>query len=153
MNNFESGDMYMNIVQWDKELEIGIELLDTQHKEFFINVNKFIIKARVEKNKMAVAEGIDFLINYLLYHFQTEEAFQVTSEYPEYLDHQADHKNISFQVQEITLKLKINEFSDEYIENFYTFLMNWVEQHILKMDLHFSVYYKKYMAESIVNVL
>ena len=138
----------MNIIRWHKDLESGIELVDTQHKDFFMNVNKFIIKARVEKNKMVVTEEIDFLINYLLYHFQTEEAFQVASEYPNYLNHQAAHKNLGFQVQEIILKLKINEFSREYIEIFYTFLMNWVEEHILKMDLDFCIYYKKYIDDA-----
>ena len=138
----------MNIVKWHKELETGIDIVDMQHKEFFVNANKFIIKVRADKKKVACSEEIDFLINYLLYHFQTEETFQMDSQFPHLLAHQAAHKNIKFQVKEISMKLKIQEYSNESIELFYAMLCNWFEEHILKMDIAFSMYYKQYMEKN-----
>ena len=142
----------MYILEWHKELETGITLVDMQHKEFFMNVNKFIIKTRTGKVSSAISEEFDFLTNYLLYHFQTEETFQVNSNYPNYSVHRAAHKNLTFQVKEIIMKVKMNDYSNESIEQFYTMLINWVDQHILKMDLDFAIYYKQYYPEAIIPV-
>lgn len=131
----------MYIVPWDKEIETGIELIDQQHKEFLMNVNKFIIKVRVEKKTEAAQEEIAFLQNYLLYHFQTEEAFMYENAYPQYLDHQAAHKNLTFQVKEMATKLKVFDFSDEAVQNFYEMLNHWVIGHIQVMDKAFAKYY------------
>ena len=139
----------MNIVPWDKDIETGIELVDQQHREFIMKANKFIIKVRAEKNIEAAKEEIGFLENYLLYHFQTEEAFQFESHYPDYLNHQAAHKNLKFQVQEMSTKLKVYDFSDEAVIMFYEMVITWIMDHILVMDKDFAIYYLDYTASTL----
>lgn len=130
-----------NILPWSHELETGIELIDSQHKEFLKNANKFIIKLRAEKEVDAAMEEIGFLQNYLLYHFQAEETFQFESGFDNYLKHQAEHKQLTFQVKEMSTKLKVNNFSSQSIDDFCAFINKWVMGHILNSDLEFARYY------------
>lgn len=131
----------MNIMPWKKELEIGIELIDKQHKDFLMNVNKFIIRVRAKKEVFAITEQLDFLEYYLLSHFQAEETFQFESEYPNYLGHQAEHKHLKFKVKEISILLKTHDFSEASIDEFCKFINHWVVGHMLKGDLDFAKYY------------
>lgn len=131
----------MNIIPWKKELEIGIELIDKQHKEFLMNANKFIIRVRAQKEIFAIVEELEFLENYLLYHFQAEETFQVQSQYPDYLNHQAEHKFMKFKVREMSTLLTEQNFSEESICMFCKFINEWITNHILNEDLRFSQYY------------
>ena len=67
------------------------------------------------------------------------------SNYPSYSNHKAAHKNLDFQVKEMVVKMKMDDYS---IEQCYTMIINWIEQHILKMDLDFAIYYKQYNLEN-----
>lgn len=137
----------MHIEPWHKEIETGVDLLDKQHKEFIIKVNKFVIKVLAEKSTEAAEETIAFLQNYLLYHFQTEEAFQFESHYPGYLDHQAAHKNLAFRVKQVATNLKVNDYSSVAIEDFYKMIREWIEEHILVEDANFARYYLEYVQQ------
>lgn len=134
----------MFIEPWHEEIETGIDLLDKQHKEFLMKVNKFVIKVLAEKKAEAAGEAIAFLQNYLLYHFQTEEAFQVECDYPNYLEHQASHKNLAFKVRETAVNLKVHDYSDESIKEFYNMIRGWIDGHILTEDIDFATFYLEF---------
>lgn len=111
----------MNIAAWKKELETGIEEIDRQHKDFLIMANKFIIRYRAEKGSEAALEELEFLKDYLFYHFHVEETFQVESNYPGYYLNHSD--------------------SSSAVDDFAAFINEWVVGHIYKSDLEFSRYY------------
>lgn len=133
----------MNTFQWKKELETGIELLDSQHKTFIMNANKFIIKLGFKNGNNGAKEELEYLRDYLLYHFQVEETFQFESNYPYYLDHQAEHKHLAFRVKQMASVLNSENFSEESVLEFYKFIEEWVVKHILTYDLEFSKFYKE----------
>lgn len=130
----------MNIAAWKKELETGIEEIDRQHKDFLIMANKFIIRYRAEKGSEAALEELEFLKDYLFYHFHVEETFQAESNYPGYLDHQAEHKHLVFKVKEMGYYLNHSD-SSSAVDDFAAFINEWVVGHIYKSDLEFSRYY------------
>lgn len=134
----------MHIVPWKKELETGIEIIDSQHMQFLKKANKFVIMFLADKKSEAAMEELEFLKDYLLYHFQAEETFQFDSNYPGYLDHQAEHKHLVFRIKEMSFILKEceGEGSEEALEKFADFINEWVCGHILAMDLEFSKYYR-----------
>lgn len=138
----------MNIIPWKKELETGIKLIDEQHMEFIKRANAFFIKVRADRQKDAAREQLEFLQNYILYHFQAEETFQVESDYPGYLCHQAEHKSLVFKVKEMSIMLNTSNFSKESVDSFCAFITNWVITHILNYDLGFAKYYKEFLKKS-----
>lgn len=135
----------MHIVSWNKELETGIEILDEQHRSFLIKSNKFVIKSLSLNGAEAALEELEYLKDYLFYHFQTEESFMVDSEYPEYGDHQAEHKRLEFQVKEMSILLEEigNDDRQEALERFSGFINEWVVNHIMNLDLKFAKYHRE----------
>lgn len=129
------------IYPWSRDLETGIEILDSQHKKFLMHVNQFIIKIRAGKAEEGIIEEFEFIKDYLMYHFQTEETFLFDSNYEGYKEHQAEHLQMKFKTQMIENSLK-EEDPEKVVAEFVTFVNDWVVNHILNSDLKFSKYYK-----------
>lgn len=131
----------MVIFQWDKNLECGIALVDTQHKKLIESANQFFIRHKCGKGREAVKECLGFLEQYILYHFQTEEAFMTECDYPQYRPHQAIHMAVAKEVQFRSVKLEDSGYAAADVEGFYTFLCDWIKDHILVHDMAFSRFY------------
>lgn len=132
----------MLIFKWDAHLETGVELIDQQHKQIIESANAFFISYRCQHGYDKIAGCLSFLEQYVLYHFQAEEAFQVKCNYPEYRSHQATHKMLQTQVKFHITNLTCSRFSQESVDNFYGFLREWIIQHILTDDFNFAEYYR-----------
>lgn len=134
--------MQLRTFSWNKELETGIEIVDSQHKDFIKNANKFIIKVRFNKANEGMAEEFEFLKDYLLYHFQTEETFLFDSGYPDFTSHQAEHLQIKFETKRIGTIMAFEEDKKKVLDEFTAFINSWIISHIMGSDLKFANYYK-----------
>lgn len=134
----------MRIYGWDKNLETGIELIDEQHMQMLIAVNKLVISRKCKYNRDTLEYVIHFLENYVQYHFQAEEAFQVECQYEGFREHQARHDSLSTQLRFLIIKLDASDYADSEVDEFYAFLRDWVNQHMLQDDVHFAQAYRAY---------
>lgn len=135
--------MYLTL--WNKDLETGHELMDSQHKELLRAANSFFIKCKMNKHRNAASEHLDFLVNYIQYHFQAEESIHIDSKYPEQKNHHALHKMISFEVTKYTVLLRDSDFAEPVMRQFYEFVIAWIKNHILVKDVEFAKYYQQYL--------
>lgn len=133
----------MVIFPWEPKLELGIELLDQQHRELIKAINAFFISYKCRNNIQKVSECLDFLNHYILYHFQAEEAFQVRYDYPFYRDHQAKHNYLGTQLKFHSTVLTASRFALEKMENFRRYLEEWIIGHLLEDDLKFAEFVKE----------
>lgn len=108
--------------------------------------NQFYIRHKCGNDPKAAEECLQFLQQYILYHFQTEESFQMKAEYPKWREHQATHKAFSVQAKAFSIKLASSLFEETRVIEFYDFLTDWIENHILIEDLAFSKHYKEQLA-------
>ncbi len=77
-------------VEWNKGLAIGVEIIDSQHRELFARVAAF--EAALERADTArVADTFAFLREYALVHFTREEELMRDAAYPWLDDHRAAH--------------------------------------------------------------
>lgn len=132
----------VNIFKWDLKLESGIELIDSQHREIIAHVNTFLIAYKCGNAQEKTKECLNFLKQYILYHFQSEEAFQVECGYPSYRDHQARHSYLATQVKFHTVTIEMSGFSLESVTAFHDFMSDWIINHIMLEDMTFANYYK-----------
>ena len=132
----------MTIFQWEPKLELGIDLIDQQHKQLLSYANSFFIQHCSGNAQQSARESIAFLQQYILYHFQAEEAFQVECSYPSYRSHQAQHSFLAMQVKAHQVRLEASDFAPDSIEAFYRFFMGWISNHIMEDDLAFALFYK-----------
>lgn len=132
----------MNIFKWEHSLESGIELIDNQHREIIAHVNAFLIAYKCGETHKKTQECLDFLKQYILYHFQSEEAFQVDCDYSGYREHQARHSYLATQVKFHSVNITESDFSLESVTAFYDFINSWIIDHIMTEDMSFARYYK-----------
>ena len=71
-------------LQWTKALSVGISEIDDQHKELFGRINK-MLNIIVESSEIdETGKVIDFLDEYVVSHFATEEGLMKRFDYPIY---------------------------------------------------------------------
>lgn len=133
----------MVIFKWTHDLETDIALVDQQHREIIETANRFFLRHKCGKDQKAVEECLSFLQQYILYHFQTEETFQLDCAYPRYREHSAIHSAIATQLKFYAVKIAAAHYSPQSIEQFYVFLTDWLKNHIYSDDLEFARYYKQ----------
>ncbi len=75
-------------MMWKEKYRIGIDSIDVQHIELFKNLGEFI--QLVQRKDISwdnrldkVKETLGFLQDYVVYHFDDEEKFQESIDYPD----------------------------------------------------------------------
>ena len=70
-------------IVFDKNLETGNSLIDTQHQELIARVNKLTDSLENGKKKNVAIQTLAFLMDYTEFHFAAEERLQEEAAYPE----------------------------------------------------------------------
>ena len=133
MNNNSSTSV--QIFPWDSNFEIGIEIIDEQHKQLVNILNKLASHLTNYSDEVTLNETFTELVDYTDYHFQTEEKIwsQYLSDDEYYKSHLITHASF---IEEL-LKLKNNRSTKSHDENIYSiisFLSKWLAYHILDTD-------------------
>lgn len=124
------------MIKWDDRYLIGVEIIDEQHKELFriaeeafdLLKNDFLVD-KYDK----VIELIEELKTYAVHHFETEEAYMLEIGYKKYFTHKTIHDDFVEKVKKVDLKA-MDENQEEYLLSIITFVVDWIEQHILGTD-------------------
>ncbi len=124
--------------EWSEDYSIGVKVIDDAHRQLFAIVSR-IIKNFVDgdyvKNKMTCIEAVKFLKNYTVRHFEEEEAYQRSSNYPGYKIHKAIHDNMrDVVVPALEAEMIGNDYSEESVEHFVGVCAGWLAAHVLIED-------------------
>lgn len=90
--------------KWSDSLKTGLADVDKQHKELINRVNTLLEASREGKGKEEVDKTIDFLTDYVVTHFQTEEEYMEKYSYPDYEEHKRIHKDFVQNFKELIKK-------------------------------------------------
>lgn len=127
------------LFEWDKEFELGIEILDKQHKQLVDVINELYAGFRAGKADLVINQTLDKLILYTKYHFKAEEALMKEYDFPEYENHAKIHRAFENIVIKKTEEYKKGESRVHY--DIMNFMKTWLVNHILKIDKeHFKDY-------------
>ncbi len=128
------------MIVWKKEYSIGIESIDTQHKELVELINQ--LKKGIDESKDAeiLKDILPKLIDYTKVHFADEEKQMEAAGYPELILHKAQHKILIKQIIELLENLKIGKTNLSL--SLFDFLKNWLLRHVLDHDKEFGYYLK-----------
>ena len=122
------------IVQWQKSYSVGIKLIDDQHKELINLTNQLFQNclAGREQSISAFLETIHEAVDYVGYHFGTEEKVMERVNYPELAQHKSEHADF---VREVFAK--VEDYTEGKVRtplSFVYFLRDWVLNHIAYCD-------------------
>lgn len=134
---FRGDAMTGDSIQWSKDYEIGVWIIDHAHEELF-RISKRLIMLGQEpaKHKWIAEEGIKFLKVYVMRHFGEEEAYMRQIDYPHITGHIHQHALMRDKIlPRMESSLRHAKFSQESIDSFLNVLRLWLGRHILVHDL------------------
>lgn len=124
-------------MEWNDRYAIGIEEIDNQHKALFRAVNRVVTiveSGDLSRNQRACAEALIYLKNYTFTHFQTEEAYQQSINYPRFEEHKQIHYVFRTLILEFEKKFAGGPLSREAVMGFIQILTDWLVHHIMYQD-------------------
>ncbi len=133
----------MAILNWNKQLALGIESVDKQHQHLIDLINQMDEAVAIGGEHDAIMCIINDLVDYTVYHFQHEEMLMSAAQFNPTLFafHVAEHQQFIDKMLKVKQEAQANisSISKGLIE----YLVNWLNHHILNTD--------KQMALSLIN--
>ena len=130
----------MALMEWSKELEIGIAEIDDQHRWLVSATNKLHYElSKGSPSHGLVAELLAGLADYTINHFVTEELLFERFGYPLAEAHHKEHRHFVLAVKEWEQKHSAGMPLEEEI---FHFLREWLLYHILKSDHAYVPFFK-----------
>lgn len=131
----------MPLLEWNEDLSIGIASLDEEHKIFFNHLNELYAAIQFGKASMVLEPLLNELIAYSTAHFAREEEYMLTTQFPGYDGHKAEHDKIRQKLA--FLQEKSHEHYSVGLSNeTFAFLKDWLTHHILSVDKAFVEHFK-----------
>ncbi|MDR1618463.1 MAG: bacteriohemerythrin [Treponema sp.] len=128
------------IVEWDESYSLGIPIIDRQHKKL-IDMTNTLYKGCLAGDGAAQTwfmRTIHDAVEYVRYHFTTEEKLLQRIGYPEFAAHKKQHEDFVRKIIE-----EVQSFNDgkRFVpNNFVRFLRDWVLAHIAVSDKLYAKY-------------
>lgn len=123
----------MDHIAWTSNLETGIPFVDSDHRVLVRLLNQVVEAGAAHEDRAVFGSVLNGLIDYTGYHFRREEALQDICGYERLLDHKAEHKELTEQVQGFRDRF-LNDPGALALDELRSLLRRWLFDHILSAD-------------------
>jgi hemerythrin len=120
----------MAYIDWTRELEFGIPVIDKQHRQIVDFINELDDACRTG-NKEETAHVMEGLLNYTVTHFEFEEELQEKADYPFLKAHRRIHEIFMKKIAEIRER---GNHGEDIAPALLTLLKGWLTSHIKGED-------------------
>lgn len=121
---------------WNDGYKMGVDVLDKDHKALFSTMDRLLkISEDEEKSEWVCREGVKFLKNHSLEHFENEENYMRSIDYEEYETHKRLHDNFREKtLPALEREMEEMHYSIESVRHFLGVCIGWVVSHTLTED-------------------
>lgn len=125
-----------NQLVWNKRYDIGVEIIDKEHKKLFRILNKLIdFGQRDMKSQWVCQESVKYFKEHTVAHFLDEEDYMQSIDYAGYEMHKRIHKNFrDTTLPALERELELAEYSKDSIDHFLGVCVGWLIGHTLIED-------------------
>lgn len=142
------GDRPSIFMQWSDRYEIGIPVIDEQHKTL-VSLCCTLHESAITKDRNGQRESmisaLKECVDYVAKHFATEEKLMKASGYAALGAHKARHDEFSREVLATAKELEAKHFTGS--RKFVMFLRDWILSHISYEDRLFAPDVTAFLAE------
>lgn len=126
----------MSNIAWNDSYLIGVDSIDKEHKKLFSTINKLLKFIDIEeKSEWVCREGVKYLKNHAIEHFEHEEAYMKSINYDEFDVHKRLHDNFRTKtLPMLEAEMEENHYSLESIRHFLGVCIGWVVSHTQTED-------------------
>ena len=122
--------------QWDEKYSVGIQSIDSQHKEIFLHLNKLLEAMKQGQASAVITPIILELEKYAVLHFQKEEFFFQRFNFQGSAEHIREHQDFKSKI--VSLKSDLESGKITMTFELLSFLKEWIDHHILVVDKQYS---------------
>lgn len=135
-NNMISEESGKTYIAWDSKFELGIPVIDSQHKKLVDLCNRLYEDLMKNKDKdgwqMSLSGTLKECVEYVRTHFHDEEVIMRAAEYENFASHKRSHEDFIHKILNTTHEFDKATFSTAL--QFVRFLYDWVLGHIAHED-------------------
>ena len=133
-------------MEWTEKLATGISTIDSQHKELFKRINNLVIAIKQHRCKSEIDGTIKFLDDYARVHFSEEEKHMRDSNYGGLEEQREDHRKYLAALAELKEQAslpRVQGGSYDLSATTNQVVVDWIVDHIIKVDMKFGAFLKK----------
>ncbi len=117
-------------LKWSSDLDVGVALIDEQHKRIVKYINE-LYDAQRAKNTAKAGEVIEDLVDYTVSHFSFEESMMEQANYPFLAAHQKVH---ALFIKRVSKFIERYEAGEDVVDELLATLQKWLINHIRNED-------------------
>lgn len=121
--------------EFTSELETGNDLIDSEHKELIDAINNLLLACGEGKGRGEIRKTLEFLNDYIAYHFSDEEKLQRQYGYPDYENHKRYHEEYKQIVAGILNEFEQGGATVALVSKTNQAIAGWLLNHIKKEDV------------------
>jgi len=125
------------IITWSDEYNLGIKIIDDQHREFVEIIDELYTSLQNVSSKPDLEKILEKLVNYKNIHFSTEEKYFKEFNYEGAVEHETQHRMFNEKITEFQKKSQEGTYNIGF--DLIDYLEDWLVDHLANMD-------KKYVA-------
>jgi hemerythrin len=125
------------MIEWKDIYAINNDEIDTQHKNLFDIVNRFLMatdNAHLDSSRKE-------MYSYIEKHFEQEEELMRKIHFPYYHEHLGQHDNLLIKLNRVSLEIISNKLNRSKLEDLIT---EWAINHIPREDVKLLNYVADY---------
>jgi hemerythrin len=132
------------MIALNKEMEVGVPMVDAQHKELVDRLNMLTSMDVKSVSKDETQKMLGLLGDYIVKHFSDEEILQKQSGYPKYDWHKNLHQLYVLEFNKLKKEFTENGVSAKFTSALEKSIIHWIVTHIKDVDVEFGKYYKEW---------
>ena len=135
-------------MEWTNDLSVGLEEIDSQHRELFRRINNLVDAIRHGQCKYVIDGTIGFLEDYARTHFSEEETWMFQHHYSDYEMHRAQHRiflNALSDLKKQAAAPRVQGASYELSVATNQVVVDWILAHIVRIDKRLGEFLKTRM--------
>lgn len=136
----------MAFISWRKDYEVGVQPIDTEHKQLFVLINEFHDAFAAGGAAKDIAQVLNRLTAYAEEHFQREEQLMLDNGYPRLEQHRELHSSLVDSIFSINERLATDPTQAR--REVLAFIKNWLIEHIVKADMDIADFLKRKAAQA-----
>ena len=132
-------------MEWTEKLTVGIDTIDSQHRELFKRINNLVQAIKEHRCKNEIDGTIKFLDDYARVHFAEEEKRMQETAYPGLEEQQQEHIRYLQALNELKEQASLPRVQGSSYDLSATtnqVIVDWIVDHIIKVDMKFGEYLK-----------
>jgi hemerythrin len=130
-------------LEWTVALATSVGEIDDQHKELFNRVNSLLAAITLNKGRQELETIIQFLTEYVVLHFGTEERYMQKFGYMNFVQHQAQHEQFVKNFLRLKGGIVNGGATPALTEELRQLAVDWLLNHITFSDRALGMFLKK----------